>query len=178
MCVYSDEAARSGGKWSTMTGNPGDIVGPVLSAHQAHDTWQGKVATVLSGEPTFHEGGRPWMLVDARDVAMAEILMAESGNIESGERFMLSSGDKIHPEDWGPRITELFPDYSGLPTVTEPAIGAEGQPPRNDPMWLRVYLRHDKVANATGFRFTSFDDTLSDMVTSLVEVGGVQPHSA
>ena len=30
------------------------------------------------------------MLVDARDVAMAEILMAESGNIESGERFMLS----------------------------------------------------------------------------------------
>jgi hypothetical protein len=29
--------------------------------------------------------------------------MAESGNIESGERFMLSSGDKILPEDWGPR---------------------------------------------------------------------------
>ena len=29
---------------------------------------------------------------------MSEILMAESGNIESGERFMLSSSDKIHPE--------------------------------------------------------------------------------
>jgi hypothetical protein len=43
-------------------------------------------------------GGRPWLLVDARDVAMAEILMAESGNIESGERFMLSSSDKVHPE--------------------------------------------------------------------------------
>ena len=27
--------------------------------------------------------------------------MAESSNIESGQRFMLSSGDKIHPEDWG-----------------------------------------------------------------------------
>jgi len=116
----------------------------------------------LSGQPTVHEGGRPWMLVDARDVtnhlqstidnlpstichrqsatptplvcdswanqapacitddqngygpysdrvlgddchvmsqvAMSEILMAESGNIESGERFMLSSSDKIHPE--------------------------------------------------------------------------------
>lgn len=71
-------------------GNPGDIVGPILSPHQAHDTWQGKVATVLSGKPTVHEGGRPWLLVDARDVAMAEILLAESGNVESGERFMLS----------------------------------------------------------------------------------------
>ena len=27
--------------------------------------------------------------------------------------------------------------------VTEPAIGAEGQPARNDPQWIRVYLRHD-----------------------------------
>ena len=105
-----------------MTGNPGDIVGPVLSAHQARETWQGKVATVLGGQPTIHEGGRPWMLVDARDVAMAEILMAESGNIESGERFMLSSGDKILPEDWGPRIGELFPDYKDLPSTTSPAM--------------------------------------------------------
>ena len=119
---FAYEAARSGGKWSMMTGNPGDIVGPVLSAHQARETWQGKVATVLGGQPTIHEGGRPWMLVDARDVAMAEILMAESGNIESGERFMLSSGDKILPEDWGPRIGELFPDYKDLPSTTSPAM--------------------------------------------------------
>ena len=28
---------------------PQDIVGPVLSGHQATDTWQGKVACVLSG---------------------------------------------------------------------------------------------------------------------------------
>ena len=73
-------------------------VGPILSPHQAHETWQGKIATVLSGKPTVQEGGRPWMLVDARDVAMAEILLAESSNIESGERFLLSSGDKILPE--------------------------------------------------------------------------------
>ena len=39
-------------------------------------------------------------------------------------------------------------------------------------------LRHDKIANATGFRFTSFDDTLRDMVTSLVDVGGVVYNEA
>ena len=69
----------------------------------------------------------------------------------------------------GPRIIELFPDYKGLPDRTEPK--AE----RNDPMWIRVSLRNDKVSNATGFRFTTFDDTLRDMVTSLVEIGGVEP---
>jgi hypothetical protein len=42
-------------------------------------------------------------------------------------------------------------------------------------MWIRVSLRNDKVSNATGFRFTTFDDTLRDMVTSLVEIGGVEP---
>ena len=83
-----------------MFGNPGDIVGPILSGHQATDTWQGKVGKVLSGVAPPHEGGRPWLLVDVRDCAMAEILLAESGNIESGERFMLSSGDKIVPEEW------------------------------------------------------------------------------
>ena len=61
---------------------------------------------------------------------------------------MCRSGDKIHPEDWGGRITELFPEYVGLPAVTEPPIGGEGQPQRNNPMWIRVYLRHDKIANA------------------------------
>ena len=31
--------------------------------------------TVLSGSPTIQEGGRPWMFVDARDVAEAKILL-------------------------------------------------------------------------------------------------------
>lgn len=89
-----------------------------------------------------------------------------------------SSGDKIHPEDWGGRITELFPGYSDLPAVTEPPIGGEDQPPRNDPMWIRVYLRHDKIANALGFRFRSFDETLRDMIMSLESIGGVQYNCA
>ena len=40
----SYEAARSGGQWSVLTGNPADIIGPVLSPHQATETWQGKVS--------------------------------------------------------------------------------------------------------------------------------------
>jgi hypothetical protein len=45
-------------------------------------------------------------------------------------------------------------------------------------MWNRVYLPHAKIANAVGFRFRSLDDTVKDMVTGLVDVGGVVYHEA
>eukprot|EP01050_Picozoa_sp_SAG11_P034938 SAG11_NODE_12561_length_697_cov_0.884615_1_plen_77_part_10 len=37
---------------------------------------------------------------------------------------------RLRRQDWGGRITELFPQYSGLPTVTEPPIGGDGAPSR------------------------------------------------
>jgi nucleoside-diphosphate-sugar epimerase len=44
---FSYAAACSGGRWSTIIGNPSDILGPILSPHQAKDTWQGKLAQVI-----------------------------------------------------------------------------------------------------------------------------------
>ena len=44
-------AAVAGLTLALAAAQPGDIVGPILSAHQARDTWQGKVASVLSGKP-------------------------------------------------------------------------------------------------------------------------------
>eukprot|EP01045_Picozoa_sp_COSAG04_P029149 COSAG04_NODE_4713_length_1933_cov_1.923664_1_plen_43_part_10 len=41
------------------------------------------------------------MLVDTRDVAEAEILLAESSTVESGERFCLSSCDQLFAETIG-----------------------------------------------------------------------------
>ena len=37
--LLSYHAAVSGGKWSVVIVNPADIVGPVLSPHQASETW-------------------------------------------------------------------------------------------------------------------------------------------
>mmetsp|Transcript_19645 Transcript_19645/g.61725 ORF Transcript_19645/g.61725 Transcript_19645/m.61725 type:complete len:390 (+) Transcript_19645:94-1263(+) len=166
-------ASVSGGRWSAITGNPCDIIGPVLSPHQARETWQGKIAGIIQGVPSPQElGGRPWMLVDARDVAEAEIRLAESAEVQSGERFMLTSGDTIYAENIGPRIMELFPQYDCATTV---APGLAKKVVRSDPFWIRVQMRNDKVRKATGLTFQMFDDTMRDTVESLVRVGGVQP---
>ena len=169
----SYEAARSGGQWSVLTGNPADIVGPVLSPHQATETWQGKIGGIIQGIPSPQEGnGRPWMLVDARDVAEAEILLAESSTVESGERFCLSSCDQLFAETIGEHVMHLYPD---IDAATEVAPGPSGEIVRNNPAWLRAHLRNDKVVEAVGMRFHDFDDTLRATVDSLIEVGGITP---
>jgi len=170
---FAYQASISGGRWSVITGNPGDIIGPVLSAHQALETWQGKIAGIIQGVPAPQEwAGRPWMLVDARDVAEAEIRLAESGEIQSGERFMLTSGDTIYAENIGPRVMELFPQYDCATTV---APGMAKKVVRSEPFWIRVQMRNDKVRKATGLVFQTFDDTMRETVESLVKVGGVKP---
>jgi len=170
---FAYHASISGGKWSVITGNPGDIVGPVLSPHQALETWQGKIAGILQGKPSPQEGaGRPWMLVDARDVAEAEIRLAESPDVQSGERFMLTSGDTIYAEHIGQRIMELFPEYDCATTV---APGLAKKVVRSEPFWIRVQMRNDKVRKATGITFHTFDETMRETVESLVKVGGIKP---
>lgn len=172
---FFDYAAQSsGGKWDMITGNPSDIVGPVLSAHQAAETWQGKIGGVIQGIPAPQEpGGRPWMLVDARDVALFEIVMAESKTVRSGSRFLLSSGDKIAPETLGTRAMELHSEWDCATTVS-PGPGAK-KVTRTHPMWMRVHLDNRAARKATGLNFRSFDDTFKATVESLVSVGGIQP---
>lgn len=171
---FAYQAALSGGRWSVIIANPSDIIGPVLSKHQAAETWQGKIAGIVQGTPSDQEpGGRPWMLVDARDVAEAEIWLAESSEVESGERFILTSGDKIYPEHIGPRVMELYPKYDCATTVLPPRPHKEVV--RNEPFWIRANVRNDKIIRMVGFQFRSFDDTLRATVDSLVRVGAVAP---
>eukprot|EP00930_Biecheleria_cincta_P087912 TRINITY_DN77153_c0_g1_i1.p1 TRINITY_DN77153_c0_g1~~TRINITY_DN77153_c0_g1_i1.p1 ORF type:complete len:411 (+),score=57.15 TRINITY_DN77153_c0_g1_i1:52-1233(+) len=173
---FADAAANSAGKWSVLTVNPSDIIGPIMSPHQATETWQGKIAGIMQGRPAEQEPlGRPWIVVDVRDVAEAEIRLAESGTVESGSRFLVSSGDKILPEDIGKRIMELFPSYDCATTVA-PAPGSKKGVVRNHPVWMRIHHRHDLIALAVGLQFRSWDDTLRACVESLTDIGSVVPR--
>lgn len=84
----------------------------------------------------------------------------------------------VLPEHWGPRITELFPEFAGL--LPDHVVPPNPDKPlaRNHPMWMRVHLRNDKIRSHTGMRFHSFDETLRATVDSLVTIGGVMPASA
>ena len=157
-----------------LIGNPGDIIGPIQSPHQAAETWQGKVAGVLRGNPIPQEPqGRPWYCVDVRDVAAAEIKLAESSSFPSGSRVMLAAGDIVPPENISARVVELFPEYEGR-LGAGLAHGAHAKEvERNRPFWQRVHINNAKARVELGYAFRSWDDTLQATVRSLVTVGAV-----
>ena len=169
-------AAASGGKWSVVVCNPSDIIGPIQSHHQARETWQGKLAAVVQGLPARSEAGRPWFLVDVRDVAKAQILLAEAGAVHSGERFLCTSGDVLPPEHIRERIQLIRPDWD---VSVGDSMGSDlrlGDATRIQSLWLRVYLRNNKLRDAVGFSFRSFDDTIGATLDALVDIGQVRPR--
>jgi nucleoside-diphosphate-sugar epimerase len=107
--MFEAAAAASGGKFDVMHCNPGDIIGPILSAHQVTG-FQEQVGELLQGKPLAqHSNGRPWMTVDVRDVAAAHValLMADTptGSPKAGQhRFLLDTNDKVFRDDLGKHL--------------------------------------------------------------------------
>jgi nucleoside-diphosphate-sugar epimerase len=103
--AFSEAALASGGRWDCMHGNPGDIVGPILSPHQASGGFQSAVGAMAMGIALpQHPLGRPFMTVDVRDVAMAHVLLMESSTAPSGARYLLDTDDKVFIDDYGAHI--------------------------------------------------------------------------
>jgi nucleoside-diphosphate-sugar epimerase len=105
--MYQDAAAASGGKWDVFHCNPGDIIGPIVSAHQLRG-FQGDIAHLIEGGKLHqHANGRPWMTVDVRDVAEAHVrlLVAEQAQgvpaSEGKYRYLLDTNDKVFRDDLG-----------------------------------------------------------------------------
>ena len=173
---FSHHGMASGGRWSVIIGNPGDIIGPIMSPHQARETWQGKLASVLEGgEAPQEAAGRPWWTVDVRDVAEAEIQLAmKCKRSSNGQRFLLVSGDRIQPADLGPRINELYPDIKPLKNTVCFMPGMK-RLFRRHPQWLKVALDNRKTCTTINYSFYGWDDTLRATVDSLMNIGGIQP---
>eukprot|EP00658_Telonema_sp_P-2_P071859 TRINITY_DN61073_c0_g1_i1.p1 TRINITY_DN61073_c0_g1~~TRINITY_DN61073_c0_g1_i1.p1 ORF type:complete len:362 (-),score=41.89 TRINITY_DN61073_c0_g1_i1:70-1155(-) len=172
-------AAASCGRWSVLMCNPSDIIGPILSAHHANETWQGKIAGVLQGIPAPYELGRPWFVVDVRDVAEAQVLLAKAGRdaVRSGSRFLCCSGDKLPPQDIGLHVMAGHPGWDCPDTLQNDRNPKEPAPRLLDPMWMRVQPRTDALTKAIGMRFRAFSETFNSTVASLVEIGGVRPRT-
>jgi len=166
--------------WAAVSANPGDVIGPILSNHQATETWQGKIAGMLTGiNPPQEDGGsaphrRPWFTVDVRDVAEAQVRMLEN-SVASGERFLLTDMTRIHPGDVGARINDLFPTYNTT-TSCAPEEKVPGGFRPVDPLWDRIQTRNDHARDALRMKFTAWDDTITATVQSLVAIGGVAPR--
>jgi nucleoside-diphosphate-sugar epimerase len=104
-----EAAAAASGAWDVFHCNPGDIIGPIVSAHQ-ETGFQGQVGQLLQGKPLGqHSNGRPWMTVDVRDVAAAHVglLVAETAAgvpSEGQHRYLLDTNDKVFRENLGEHL--------------------------------------------------------------------------
>jgi len=176
---FFEAAASSQSRWVAISANPADMLGPILSPHHATETWQGKVGKIVEGESPQQETStlstpRPWMTVDVRDVAEAQILLADSSTVPSGRRFLLANTAKVWPEDIGKHINGLYPSFAAATSVQACDDKNPLQPV--SPVWDTVQVRNDRVREAIGLSFRSFEESLKDTVDSLIALGGLQPR--
>jgi nucleoside-diphosphate-sugar epimerase len=174
-------AAAVSGRWDAVTTCPGDVVGPILSAHQqGGGPWQRLVKEMLEGRCERFQGTgpyRPWMPVDVRDAAECHARLLESDAVSNGERFLLLSTETRDYAEVCASIDRLLPElrFGPGPVVDgSPARWKEREAEFRG-IWGGLTLRNDRIRAAVPISFRPLDDSLRDCVESLLAVAHVVP---
>ena len=166
------EAEQYAYKWGAETGidvvtcNPCHVLGPLMG--KAHNNgWQGRIGQMLTGE-NGHEGRDPmiWNIVDNRDIAESQRLMAISDVATNGSRYMLTATDtsgELTVQGLVDKLQELYPKID--------IAGGWEAPEVPD----RPHAKATKAINELGLQTHSVEDTLRTTVDSLIELAGVAP---
>lgn len=174
--AFSDAAAASE-SWDAITCCPGDNVGPIQSAHQKDaGPWQHIIEGMLVGRYHQTPAYRPWMTVDVRDTADGHIALLESLQVQSGERYIVSSTERRNVEEVCASIDRLLPELGhDTPEVTDPfPERIQAREAEMRAIWAQTEMRNDRM-RALGVEFRPLDDSIRDCVESLLSVGGVKP---
>ena len=175
---FFSDAAEESGSWDSITCCPADNVGPIQSAHQGdRGPWQGLMKKMLQGEcnPAVH-GYRPWHTVDVRDTCAVQIAILESVMVKNGERYIACNTNKIDVEEVCARIDRLLPELGfATPDMTEDLDeGGIARRAERRAVYAGTDLRNDRT-RALGIIYRDLNDSLRDMVESLISVGEVNP---
>lgn len=182
--IVADAGAASGGRWDAIICNPADNIGPILSPHHEWTGWQHTIGDIVAGKPFPQTNAyRPWQVVDVRDCAAAHIALLESVMVQSGQRYIAWSTDKVDVEhDIAATIAKLFPGMA-------PSLKSMDQLPQQQKdrehefrsIWRAVDMRNDRIKSVSQHcpsgpaAFRPFETTLRDCVESLILIGGVKP---
>ena len=142
---------------------PCHVIGPLLNAtHQRPWTWQTRIGDMLEG---YGHSRMFWNIVDVRDVAEAQRLIAECPDNRNGERYNLVATD----ESGMIRQTELQAILRRL----YPGIGIGGI--YRDGNWRRSPLATlEKVVTQLGLKPHTVEETIRDNADSLLTWGLVK----
>jgi nucleoside-diphosphate-sugar epimerase len=143
---------------------PCHVIGPLLSAsHQRPWSWQTRIGDMIEGY------GHPrmfWNIVDVRDVAETQRLIAESPDNNNGERYNLVATDEsgeIRQTELQAIMRKMYPD------VAVAGVYREGKW-RDGPLSVL-----EKPITQLGLKPHTVEETIRDNVDSLLTWGLVKP---
>jgi nucleoside-diphosphate-sugar epimerase len=151
------------------------VLGPLLSkAHDLVYSWQWFLGRMLAGGPCEHAWQHLWNVVDVRDVAQAQLLIAENSECRNGTRYQLTATDasgELNVHELQAHMLKLFPDIAcgGAPDAMAEYIERRGS-------IFDVPRAHcDKARAELGLQTHSIEDTLRDTGKSLMDLALIQP---
>ena len=148
------------------TVNPCHVLGPLLGATQ-YSGWQKRIGLMLEGQ-SGDEGrfNALWNIVDARDIAEAQRLMATSSVTTNGSRYILAAPD----ESSEITVQELIDALSGIyPDID---VAGDYEPP---PTPDYQHGKSTKAIKELGLKTHTILETLKDTGDSLIELALIEP---
>ena len=146
--------------------NPCHVLGPILGKSQ-NTGWQRRIGLMLTGQ-SGHEGRNNmlWNIIDVRDIAASQRLMATSDMATNGSRYMLVATD----ESGELTVRGLIDSLRGLYPDIDVA-GDYAPPPTPD----KPHAKCTKAIKELGLEMHSAQETLKDTGDSLIELGVIEP---
>jgi nucleoside-diphosphate-sugar epimerase len=145
---------------------PCHVLGPLMGA--AHNSlWQQRIGQFMEGgNGGFSGQGQDWNIIDVRDIAETQRLLATSAVATNGSRYLMVAQD----ESGEPPTRELLDTLAQLfPNID---VARDFQPPASD---TRLRARCTKAVTELGLSPHAVNDTLRDTVNSLLDLGIVTP---
>ena len=165
------DAEKYGYAWGEETGidvvsnMPSHVLGPILSKTQ-NNVWQKRIGWTLSGQ-IAHETpmNNLWNIIDVRDIAQAQRLMATSNVAKNGSRYILSATDEsgeLTQQELLDTLRELYPGVD---------VGGDWEPPATPDFW---HTKCSKAIRELGLKTHPALQTLKDTGDSLIEFGAIE----
>lgn len=146
--------------------NPCHVLGPILGTSQ-NTGWQHRIGLMLKGEGG-HEGrfNSLWNVIDARDIAEAQRLLATSDVAKNGSRYILAATDEsgeLTVQELIDTLSDIYPDIN---------VAGDYEPP---PTPDHPHGKSTKAINELGLKTHTILETLKDTGDSLIELGAIEP---